>query len=43
MKQLIKIATREETYEGKVETYGSWLPKAGMKYPGAISFWKQKG
>lgn len=22
---------------------GSWLPKVGMKYPGAISFWKEFG
>ena len=22
---------------------GSWLPKVGMNYPGAISFWKEKG
>ena len=22
---------------------GSWLPKVGMKYPGAISFWTEAG
>lgn len=22
---------------------GSWLPKVGEKYPGAISFWTEKG
>lgn len=31
----------DQRREGKPD--GSWLPKVGTKFPGAISFWKEKG
>jgi hypothetical protein len=33
----------KEDQRRKNKPDGSWLPKVGPKYPGAISFWTEKG
>jgi hypothetical protein len=41
--EAVEMDSPKEDSRRKSKPDGSWLPKVGKKYPGAVSYWSQEG